>query len=647
MTGMTTRRRSETPAVSRRDFLNGVSVALTGALLPTSRVEAFRLLQTAGDYPPTRTGLRGSHPGSFEAAHEMRDGRTWDDATPVERSYDLIVVGGGISGLSAAHFYRKRFGPSARILVLDNHDDFGGHAKRNEFWHDGRMYLMNGGTLNVEAPSQYGTVAAGLLWELGIDRTRYYESVREVSGRYRELGLARGMFFDRETFGEDRLVPGYSSGAIASFLEKSPLSQEARADVLRVYEGREDYLPGLDSDGKKARLAKMSYRDYLLQHIGISPEVVPFFNTRAMGLFCVGIDAVPALYGWEMGFPGFEGLDLEPTSPDRLVDEPGGQHGRESDARAGEGDPDMYFPDGNATIARLLVRTLNPGAVPGSTMEDVVTSRVDYGQLDGGTSRVDIRLGATAVRVENAGEGVRVTYVKDGRAYRVDGGASVLACWNGVIPYICPDVPREQARALLDGVKAPLVYTSVLLRNWRPFVDAGVSSVTAPGSYHTSMGLGPSLALGGYRTSQSPDEPIVVRMSRYPCSPGLTRREQHRVGRQELLDTTFETFEREIRDQLQRSLGSHGLDPSRDIVAITVNRWPHGYTYTYNSLYDPESWCFSSTPERPAIVGRRPVGKITIANSDAAASPHSDAAINEAYRAVSELAAGARVSRRG
>jgi spermidine dehydrogenase len=630
--------------ISRRDFLNGVSVALTSSLLPTTEVGAFRALamQEAGDYPPTRTGMRGSHPGSFEAAHELSDGRTWESPENTDSAYDLVVVGGGISGLAAAYFFRKRHGDRARILVLDNHDDFGGHAKRNEFWHDGRMYLMNGGTLNVEAPAQYSTVAAGLLWELGIDRTRYYDSVKRVESLYKGLGLSYGVFFDRETFGADRLVPGYGRLPIREFLASAPLSPRVKEDLARLYDGKDDYLPGLSSDQKKAKLAHLSYRDYLLDVARADPGVVPFLNSRPMGLFCTGIDAIPALYAWEMGFPGFSGLSLDPTPPERLLDEPGGQHGRENAARAEAGDPDMYFPDGNATIARLLVRALNSKAVPGNSMEDIVTSRVDYSRLDREEHPVRIRLESTVVKVGHHGpperaREVQVTYVRKGRAYRVRAGAAVLACWNNVIPYIWDEIPETQRKALLDAVKAPLVYTSVLLSNWTPFVKAGISGTSAPGSYHVSLGLAPSLELGGYRSSQDPETPIVARMSRYPCSPGLSRRDQHRVGQKELLATTFETFERNIRDQLGRTLGPTGLDPARDVLAITVNRWPHGYTYAYNSLFDPDEWAFSSTPARPAIVGRRPLGRVAIANADAAASSHTDAAINEAYRAVSEL----------
>src|SRR5882724_5822051 len=121
--------------ITRRDFLNGVAVTAGAAMLPGNAF-AFGADSQTPYYPPALTGLRGSHPGSFDAAHALRDGTFWDTAgKPADtgETYDLVIVGGGISGLSAAHFYRKTAGPQARILILDNHDDFGGHAKRNEF----------------------------------------------------------------------------------------------------------------------------------------------------------------------------------------------------------------------------------------------------------------------------------------------------------------------------------------------------------------------------------------------------------------------------------------------------------------------------------------------------------------------------------
>jgi spermidine dehydrogenase len=298
----------------------------------------------------------------------------------------------------------------------------------------------------------------------------------------------------------------------------------------------------------------------------------------------------------------------------------------------------FHFPDGNASIARMLVRSLVPDSAPGNTAEDIVTARMDYGRLDHGDSPVRIRLNSTAVLARHVGDSasakqVEVVYGRDQKAHSVRGKAAVLACWNMVIPYLCPDLPAEQKEALHYGVKVPLVYTVVGLSNWTAFQKLGVRGVSCPGMYHTSINLDQAASIGDYKPSQSPDEPILVHMLRTPCQPGLSAREQQRAGHYDLLATRFETFERNIRDQLFRVLGVGGFDPARDIEAITVNRWPHGYAYEYNPLWDPD-W-----PEgkRPCDIARRRFGRITIANSDAAAAAYTDQAIDQGYRAVREL----------
>ncbi len=227
--------------------------------------------------------------------------------------------------------------------------------------------------------------------------------------------------------------------------------------------------------------------------------------------------------------------------------------------------------------------------------------------------------------------------MRGGRTHHVRGRHAVMACWNTMIPYLVPEVPTGQKEALAYGVKAPLVYTSVAIRNWSAFEKLGVRSVSAPTMYHARVRLDEAVSLGDLRHAESPEEPIVLSLTRYPVTPGPPRKEQYRLGRQDLLSASFETFEHEIRDQLGRTLSGGGFDPARDIIAISVNRWPHGYAYTYNSLTDPLEWVFTATDERPCVKARQPIGSITIANSDAAASPHTDAAILEAHRAVQEV----------
>ena len=625
--------------ITRRDFLNGVPLAVgsaaASALLPGLAATAIAAGQAPQDapgyYPPALTGLRGSHPGSFEAAHSLRDGDFWaraGDITDTGESYDLVVVGAGISGLAAAHFYRAR-NPSARILILDNHDDFGGHAKRNEFVLGGRLELMNGGTLLIDSPRPYSAVADGLLKTLGVDPVALTQKCARRDF-YPSLGLKRGVFFDKETFGADKLIVMFGGEPWEKLLAQSPLSPRARSDIARIQEAKIDYLPGLSSDEKKSRLSRMSYRDYLLNVVKADPGVIAFYQARTHGEWGVGIDAVSALDVWAFSFPGFQGLDLKPGAAPHMGYTPAGY--------ADGGSYTFHFPDGNASIARLLVCDLVPGSIPGGSAEDVVTARVDYSQLDRPQSPVRVRLSSIVVRARNVGEPssaseVEIAYTRGGEVFSVRARACVLACYNMMIPYLCPELPERQKEALRYLIKTPLIYTSVALRNWTAFKAIGISSVYAPGSYYSSLSLNQVVDIGDYRSVRSPDEPMLVRMVRTPAQPGLPERDQNRAGQHDILNTSFETFERNTRDQLGRILKSGAFDPSRDITAITVNRWPHGYAYEYNPLFDPD-W---PEGEQPNVIGRARFGRIAIANSDAGAAAYTDSAIDQAYRAVQDL----------
>jgi spermidine dehydrogenase len=631
--------------ITRRDFLNGVALAVGGAVILPHWAAALLGADT-GDplaaeqtmersvYPPALTGLRGSHAGSFETFHALKDGAFWDTAGPVvstRETYDLAVVGGGISGLAAAYYYRQAVGKKARIIVLDNHDDFGGHAKRNEFTANGRTYLGFGGTQSIDSPAPYSPVAKALIAELGIDVSRATQVLD--ANLYAGLGLQRAFFFDKETFGVDQLVSGYSRQLPDEFLNATPLPEAVKRDVRRLFTDQWDPMPGLSSADKKAGLARMSYAHFLTQVWQLDPGVLPLFQTRTHGLFGVGIDAVPAQDAWGLGLPGFQGMQLDPAAG------PGQNHDaiRHPEAR----DYFFHFPDGNASVARLLVRRLIPQAIPGSTMDDVVTAEAKYAQLDVKTSPVRIRLNSTVVRVRHdrsgpSARGVEVKYVRGGKLYRIWARSAILACWHSVIPYLCPELPVHQRAALAYAVKVPLVYTNVLLRHWTALRRLRVHAIVSPGLWHTSVRLDPPVSLGTYRFSRSPEEPIVLHLSKSPCKPGLEARAQHRAGRVELLSTPFETIERRIREQLTRLLGSAGFDPADDILAITVNRWPHGYAYQYNSLSDP-FWLEGGEP--PCVVARQPIGRIAIANTDAAAYAYTDAAIDQAHRAVQQILA--------
>jgi len=620
--------------ITRRDFLNGVSLGVGGALLASSAplLSALEDLaskdpDSAGYYPPALTGLRGSYDATYQYAHALRDDAFWDAApkpSNTTESYDLVVVGGGISGLAAAYFYRQKAGSKARILILDNHDDFGGHAKRNEFTAGNRMVLSYGGTQSIESPDEYSAVAKSVLTDLGIDTSVFYKAYDEKL--YSKLGTA--MFFDRETFGSDRLVAGMNTTPWPEFLAQAPLSDVSRRDIARVYAEKVDYLPKLTREQKRAMLAKISYADFLTKTCNVTPEALPFFQSWSHDLFGVGIDAVAALSCYEGGddygdvfYPGLEGLDLG----EREKEEP----------------YIFHFPDGNASIARLLVRSFIPAAIPGHDMYDVVTARADYSQLDRAASPVRIRLNSTVVKVKHDGppasaKQVRVLYMREGKLQSVSASHVVMACYNMMVPYLCPELPQKQKDALQYGVKVPLLYTHVALRNWQPFDKLGVQHIVSPGSYHCYTSLDFPVSLGAYKFPSQADEPAVLFMLRTPCKPGLSSRDQYRYGHGELYQTPYSTIERNVRDQMGRMLASQGFDPTRDIFAITVNRWTHGYAYEYSTLWDPDF----APDDRPCVIGRQPFGRITIANSDAGARAYTDAAIDQAWRAVGEIHAG-------
>ena len=655
--------------ITRRDFLSGVNIAVTGSLLSTPLARALAALDSqdgelsaqmlSGYYPPTRDGLRGSHPGSFEVAHQMRDGARFDnpaDSLDTGEEYDLVVVGGGISGLAAAYFFQKEAGPDARILIIENHDDFGGHAKRNEFHIDGRMLVDLGGTEYIESPWRYPPVAKTLLDDLGID----VSLARKVFSHdlYPSFDLRGGIFFDEETFGADRLVAGDAElqhgeqqtayvtlpaelengigdrEAVSAFLERTPLSAGARNEILQLFCGDREYLAGYSPEEKITVLQSISYMEFLTGIVGASQEVLDFFWMWRGSYMGNGADLTPTTSALRYGLPGAAGLGLDLDLQPRRSAE-WSQHSYKED---------LHFPDGNASVARMLVRRLIPEVAPGNSMHDIISAKFDYAELDREESPVRLRLNATAVHARHLGlpenaEQVEVTYVQDGESRRVRGRYCVMACYNSVIPYVCPEIPQEQRKALRKSLRMPLVSTNVLIDNWTAFRKLGIFAAYCPGSYFSDIRLTYPLQFADYASARTPDEPITIKMYHIPLSGEGHAAEQFRAGRHELLATSFETFERNIRQQLAAMLAEGGFDPARDIRAITVNRWPHGYAVGYDHEknrmnYGSEEFADS---QKHWLNGRHRFGRIAIANSDAGASAMTEAAIEQGYRATREL----------
>jgi spermidine dehydrogenase len=611
--------------IARRDFLNGVALGVAGAALaPGAAASPHARSQAAvvdPAYPPQRLGLRGQHTSSIEsfAAITRGDYSAYPSIdTDTGETYDLVIVGGGLSGLAAAYFWHRAL-PNQRVLILDNHDDFGGHAKRNEFVYGGRTYLGYGGTMSVATPYPYSYLAKQLLVDLAVDVPRNAEfQNRALFDQYR---LGAGTFFDKEHFGEDRLVAGTGRPSWPEFFAKAPLGEAARRDLTRLYGKNPDYLHGKTLEQKLALLSRISYQEFLLTHAKMSPDALPFFLGQG-GRNNKRVDTTPALEAARAGRIGFDGLGLPDEESFR------------------QGSFTFHFPDGNASIARLMVSRLVPKAIPGThDMASIVKAPpVAYDRLDDAGTPSRIRLNSTVARVAVEGPaarptGAKIAYLRGGRMHQVRAESVVLACYNAIIPRLLPELPAAQKAALGYSVKVPMLYTNVLLRRWTPFTQLGVASLNAPGMYHPSTSLDPGSTVGGYQGVTTPDEPIVVHMVRNPNRPGLPRKEQNRLGQQELLTMSFHDFERSIRSQFARMLAGTDFDPAADIVGIAVNRWPDGYSYTYDTLADPDV----PPEQRPHVIGRQRFGPVTIANADAGAAAFTNQAFDEAHRAVQEL----------
>lgn len=613
--------------ITRRDFLNGLALSLAAGT-SLSPLELFA--QSKHGYPPALTGMRGSHTGSFEVSHALSwGGATWPAPESLtDDVYDLVIVGAGLSGLAAAHMYRQRVGRSARVLILDNHDDFGGHAKRNEFNVDGKHLIGYGGSQSIDSPASFSAASSRMLQDAGVDTAPFYEYFDRTY--FADRNMKSGIYFSKSKYGTDsvhdnvlRIFGNSDLTDVQKSIDGYPLSDNAKNSFVSLLTSENDYFAGKSRAEKEALLTTMSYTDFLRNNVGTHEEVVLILRDVIKGFWGIGYDGLSAMEGFRLGMPGawYMGLEEESSGP------------------AGREEPYIFhFPDGNAGVARAIVRQLIPEAVPGSTMEDLVLSEVDYDLLDLKSNDTRIRLNSTAVNAQhvNGDKYVDVTYVQDGQAQRVRGRHAIMACYNNIVPHICPEIPTAQVDAINKATKIPLVYISVAVRNWKAFENLGYRSfyIPQPKMMH-SFGLDFPVSMGGYRYTQKSSEPTIIHGTYVPTAPdqGFSEREQHVQGRRDLYELTFDDFERDIVAAMSGALQGGGFDAEKDIAAITVNRWPHGYAYEYNELYDPPEWSPESGPHR---VGAAQIGRISIANSDASAHAYVDGAFDAANRAVNE-----------
>lgn len=567
-----------------------------------------------------------------QALHSMAfSGKNFKvDILAVEEVYDLVIAGAGLSGLATAYFYQQRFGKDKKILIVDPLAHFGGHAHRNEFNSNER--LGYGGSESFQSPKEnFSDTVHGLLKELGVELKKFEDTYFD-HGLYFNKGLSRGTFFDKESFGQDKLVNGdptvwvsddVQSGHInaksfEAFFDEFPMPDSDQKVLFELFTSLKVTLDKFKTiDEKEEYLRKISYSEFLKNEWNLSDQAISYFNQRPVDFFGLAPSQIPALDASHYGFPGFQGMKMDQEVSGALSE------------------PYVYhFPDGNASLARLLVRALIPSISPSTNMESIVKDDFKIDQLDNASNNVRIRLGHSVVSVKNDSDSVDVGIINgsDQSLHRIKAHHVTLACFNMVIPYILKDLNPDQAEALKLNVKVPMVYTNVLLKNWKPWVKLGVHEIYGINTFHSRLKLDYPVSVGGYEHTADENQPIVAHLVHVPSVP-LEKdvRGALRKARKTFFALKPEDFQSHILNDLTRMLGPGGFQES-DILEVHVNRWSHGYSFSSNTLAESES---EST--RLMELARQKVGRVTIANSDAAWSAYAHSAIDEAHRAVGEF----------
>ena len=608
--------------ITRRNFVNGTLLATGSSLLPfaASNQAAMAALDPSY-YPPALTGLRGSHPGSNNHAHALAWAGRSDtrSMTKLSETYDLVIVGAGLSGLAAAYFYQQQHGSDKKILILDNHDDFGGHAKRNEHVINGKTCISYGGSQSIVEPKEANQVVLDLFEDIGVDLKRFNTAYDVDFFKRHDMGGVT--YFNEEVFGEDKLVqhpycnyPNYVEGILGGKLSheeaaaQAPLSKKGREQLLRVLNGGLHTLEVQEEDLQNY-INNYSYFDYLQKILGVDdPGVLRMARHSGLDWGNYSTELMSIAEAQSSGAMGF---------PPRAVYD--------------KDNPYIYhFPDGNAGVARALVKKLITKVAKGRNAEELVLARFNYAELDRPSNSVRMRLNSTVVNVKHVGSDpasaneVLVTYINDNNSFQVRARNVVMACYNMMIPHLVSELPENQAMALRLQTKSPFVYTTVGLRNWHALKDSGIGVAMSPGNMHQAVLMDFPVSMGGYKFTESPDQPCVIQMISCPFgSFGAPPQEQFKEARYRMLSMQFDDYEQEIRRHLSGMLPKDLFDFNQDVASISVNRWAHGYTF--------------AGPGDSVSVGRQPFGRITVANSDSAPGADAKTAMMMAHRAINEL----------
>ncbi|HCZ12637.1 MAG TPA: FAD-dependent oxidoreductase [Nitrospiraceae bacterium] len=612
--------------ITRRDFLNGALIGAGSALLQLP--SPFRLLaQTReredyggiGDY----AGSVGNTEQIVKIAHGFRDGlydNIGSNIIDTGETFDMAVIGGGLSGLAAAFQFIKTAGSKKKCLIIENHSVFGGEAKRNEFMVNGQRLIApqaSNSFVVIDNPDSRGY---DIYSELGIPKSFEYQKLTNAD---------KSLSFDRTNYGfmiwhDDKPDIGWLFGEKWAAdiwkqrLTNTPFPESVKQDFLtwrssskKHYEG-EDFRQWLDT---------MSYKDYIEKVLGLSPEITKFIDPVIACSLGLASDAVSAFCAYQISMPGFQGFT----------------EGFSEKARPEAGEWHS-FPGGNDGFTRRFVKRLIPDAIHGNdSFGDIMNGRINFDATDRPGNSVRIRLNALAVNIKHNSEPdkseyVGVVYVKDGKLYRLKAKGIVMASGSWTARRVIKDLPEDYKKAYEEFYRSPILVINVALTNWRFLYRLGLTACRWFDGFGFSCNIRQPMMAGDYRPPLDPDKPVVLTFYVPFYYPGMPVKEQGITGRMELLSTSYADYEFRIKEQMLRLFGSAGFDPKRDIAGIILNRWGHAFVNPQPGFYFGKG---GMHPARDII--RKRFGRIAFAHSELNGHQHWLGAVEEGRRAAKHI----------
>ncbi len=625
--------------ITRRDFLNAAALGTGAALLGAAAPSALRGAEAgaaAESWHPW-TGFAGvgdyarSNGNTFDvvsAGHGIRD-RQYEQAiagaASTGETYDLLIVGGGYSGVVSAYTFLKETGRKRQCLILENHPLMGGEAKRNEFDIRGQRLIGPQGSNEAVVPDE--GVMAEIWKDVGLPREFEFA---KLSSKRRPMEFPRdnymyllwgdrsdnhGFFFDSP--------PHWVRNPWGRSLAQTPWSPQVRHDLLRWRTERLANFHGTEVELERW-LDTMTYDEFLTKFRGLHPEVAQYVDPIVAAGLGLGSDVISANAAYYFSYPGFQGLSKEPD------------HIRIKGEKLTNTDWIFSFPGGNDGTMRGLLKWLNPDMIEGTPQfPDFYTGRFRFEAMDRPGDACRMRTGATVVRVDSSRDGGQfstVTYAQGGKLYSVRSRSVIWAGASWTAKHAVQNLPDEYRAAMDSFTRAPMLIVNVALDNWRFLYKLGYTACSWRGGFGYTANLVSPMYVGDYRPRLDPDSPAILTFYVPFNRRGHSRAEQGALARQELFSTSYRDYEIQIRQQMVKLFGDAGFDPARDIAGIVLNRWGHAYVTAGPGF-------FFGTGGRPAPsdVLRQPLGKLAFAHSELSGHQNAGAAALEGKRAAEQI----------